>query len=293
MENLKGTENIPTGVKGIFLILDQIDIHNRQHGSSALMGKQLAHAITSSVGLGDSDKSPQLDHQNEAHLAITQLRSVLVNDLSDWGLNITARLNNDEDQVLAGDVSLAVSDVQRFIKRIQISDQELSKLGLDKRTQLKNQIITLIENTTTDVDLKELTATLTNCNFLGEWSSTFKNYHHIAEAGELSTYTDIRKRGLFNNPGEGFGPADWVRDSTPPSLKEMWGKAIASLNDAEVRGATVTAQLLRDHLLMCAAHSHELVGNLEYWKNREGAVDEFRAVIVSVTQQLVGQVTRQ
>ena len=96
---------------------------------------------------------------------------------------------------------------------------------------------------------------------------------HHAHEGTLREYLLVSNKTLFKEPGEGFGPADWQRDTTEEQLTKKWHEALEVLEAVKQnqKASELYAQL-RDHLRKCVDSAVEDLKELpekEYSRGRK------------------------
>jgi len=84
--------------------------------------------------------------------------------------------------------------------------------------------------------------------------------------GNLREFVAVKASGLMQEPGKGFGPADWVGDASPSFLSRKWNEAFHILRSIREnpKAHDIYKQLL-DQLNMSAAHSREKLSEIEYY----------------------------
>lgn len=83
-------------------------------------------------------------------------------------------------------------------------------------------------------------------------------------AGAMREYASIRSQGLLLQPGKGFGPADWHRDTTEENYAKRWQSALDSLRglSRKPKTAALTAEL-RSHLIRCAESADKALASVK------------------------------
>ena len=78
----------------------------------------------------------------------------------------------------------------------------------------------------------------------------------IMKAGYLREYLMVKRSGLLQKIGEGFGPSNWHTDANPGWYREKWDKALILLEQVSANpSAAPLASSLRAHLRESAAHA--------------------------------------
>jgi hypothetical protein len=90
----------------------------------------------------------------------------------------------------------------------------------------------------------------------------------------LEQYLIIERTGLWNPPGQNFGPADWVRDAGPEWIDKKWTDAIKVVNEQKALGDAGVGEELRKHLLMCVQKAQEFLAGSSYSRNVKGQFTE-------------------
>lgn len=100
---------------------------------------------------------------------------------------------------------------------------------------------------------------------LAEQAARLQEYLEHARAGNLREFVALRNSGLLQEPGDGFGPADWPMDATPDYLKMKWSEAFALLRALRQNPNSheMYKQLL-EHLNKCIGLSQLRLEGLEY-----------------------------
>lgn len=100
---------------------------------------------------------------------------------------------------------------------------------------------------------------------LEDQAAHLQEYLEHSRAGNLREFVALRNSGLLQEPGAGFGPADWPMDATPDYLKMKWSEAFALLRALRQNPNSheMYKQLL-EHLNKCVGLSQLKLEGLEY-----------------------------
>ncbi len=114
-----------------------------------------------------------------------------------------------------------------------------------------------------------------------------ETYLTHGKAGDLREFIFTERAGLLKEPGKGFGPADWQRDSTPEYLRGRWNQTLQILEIAKANPrAKDLSDQLQNHLTMCVNSALDNLGVLSYLsptqrQESEQVLREMKAVLES------------
>ena len=110
-----------------------------------------------------------------------------------------------------------------------------------------------------------------------------EHYALFHRTNRLPQYLETEREGLWQQPEEGFGPADWVKDISPEELEQKWKSALSVLPSQETLGDTGVSKELRDHLLTCIKSARETIKTTSW---SEEIKQSFREIMKKYEEEL-------
>lgn len=112
-----------------------------------------------------------------------------------------------------------------------------------------------------------------------------QNILSIMRARYLHEYLEVKRSGLLQKVGEGFGPSTWHTDANPDWYLQKWGETLELLKRAsENSNAAPLVSSLREHLHESAQYARGDLKNVLYYTNEQK--DAFAQILDDVLAQL-------
>lgn len=237
-----GDQTVSVKLSDIGRFYSDLDKYNDQFS----MGAMLARALRTTLN-GDDESQFTSDEESSqqttaffvisAHKGLTTTLGLSLRPVSDRG----ATMFHSGDSVSEGEMSVEMSERPRFVAFLHALDQQnleqsnlrslLEKIAHSLTMQihdLRNATNSQIQDHPLFTDLDVFIEAYEQLG-LSEQVAKLKMYNTHREAGDLREYLAVQDQGLLQKPGEGFGPADWQKDTTPRSLENKWADAIELL----------------------------------------------------------------
>ena len=181
--------------------------------------------------------------EDQQHMSASGLSVIHGDVLKDIGLSLepvsgkSSTVFFEGQQAGAGEMRLNIEDRGQFIGFLKgLSSDQVSQTPLeDNLTSLTDL---LSKQVLDNYDLKEPDdKTLSFLGSLGAIVDEYKRLGLVSQAEKLEAYLShsregnlrefvaVKVSGLMQKSGEGFGPADWVRDASPDFLNSKWNEA--------------------------------------------------------------------
>lgn len=199
----------------------------------------------------------------------------------------------------SGEMRLSIDNRGHFTAFLKgLMSEQISKTSLGENlTSLTNVLNKQILD---NYDLKEpddktlsflgsLGTIVTEYKRLGLASEAEKLEEYLIHSGEgsLREFVEIRASGLMQKPGEGFGPADWVKDSGPKFLTRKWDEALVVLRNASGNPkAHGPYKELLAHLRKCVVIAQENLEGIENYTSENK--DKLKEILAKAADELTG-----
>lgn len=298
-----GIEKESSQLQKFSQLFDDIEIHNRDNSEGALLGKALGRAIAQEIGESGDPKDVGQDVREESlsetYSGLTLLRSKYSDVLRYFGVELDREHSQFDKEHLLSTLRMRVVDGAEFVKKLQM--YRLLLQTSEYQPLLKKMIESIgrqvyfdsidgisPEDKQTFTHLGEISASLASIAPSLD-RERIETYRRFNEQGRLENYVLVEQAGLWHKQGEGFGPADWIKDSTHVSLDEKyWKKALDVYQDQKRRGSLGVASELQEHLLLCLTQSAEYIEqNPKMFPGKSKELTQ--AVLAKYTKALIGQ----
>jgi hypothetical protein len=285
-------------------IFNDIDKYNAQFSMGAMMGRMFISQIKSHESIESQSPVDSLteEHENQ-QISAFFLISTHKQTLHDIGLTLEpiggAPLMGGGTEANEGKMAINVSSRDKFISFLHAiqpaqADATRIRFNLEKIPVLLSQQImaryNLLMPEPEALELFEgMEQIITEYKRLGMTGaiSQLENYYNHGKIGDLGEYISIERRGLFTQPGKGFGPADWETDATPDYIEAQWNEAIAILDMVKQNPkADGLYTQLYEHLRMCVDVALEKLSTLG---NIPADTKQKDQTILEVAKQKLGQ----
>jgi hypothetical protein len=225
----------------------------------------------------------KIDEQSQ-HMSASALSVIHEATLNNIGLSLepvsgkSATIYSSEGAVGTGEMRLNIKDRDQFgafLKALTPDQVSQTPLGghLGELTGILNKQV--LDN----YDLEQPDdATLT---FLGSLDGIIGEYRRLglseqadqmgeylehARAGNLREFVALKTSGLLQEPGQGFGPADWQKDANNEFLRRRWSEALQLLRAMRNNpNAGDMYQNLLTHLNKCIVIAQTNLPELQYY----------------------------
>jgi len=246
----------------------------------------------------------KIDEESQ-HMSASALSVIHESTLNNIGLSLepvsgkSATIYSSEGAVGTGEMRLNIKDREQFgafLKALTPEQVSQTPLGshLGELTGILNKQI--LDN----YDLKEpddsaltflgsLDGIVTEYRRLGldEPAEQMGEYLEHSRAGNLREFVALRTSGLLQEPGNGFGPADWQIDASPQFLQRKWLEALRLLR--HLRNNPKSQEMYKqlfDHLNKCMNISLSSVDGIGYITPERK--EEFKQILSDSKDSLSG-----
>ncbi len=274
-------------------LITDLENHNREHGSGAQMGKTLGRMLGAVIDREEPDLQKVgadvfLETAQGARTGLAELNTKHEQVLNRLGLHLSHEANASlKSGFPSGPISMRIKNVQSFLRYAQ--SLKPVPTGEGTTPQSFNVLLNQVEKQVAGIDFQHISPiekdVLENLDALtavfgrigGDLNvQRLENYARFQKVGKLPQYLVVEREGLWHEPGDGFGPANWITDITPHLLEEKWGKAHGVLRVQEKLGSTGVAEELRQHLLRCIEKANERLPTTTW---SEEIKDAFREIM--------------
>ena len=286
-------------LKDLNLMAQKLAEHNAAYGVGARFGKSLAAGLLARVSDGEQSLDSAMrnaanESVSDGNVGITALRAKFGEVAKAYGIRFEEKPGLD-DSAPIGEVMVVIDHPSVFLDRIEsliskITDENqaifLKAVVKDFSIFIKTEEGKQDEHLLSRLDeVVQMLEPLSENQLLDVRVLREVSKHH--RSGELEGYLEAEEAGLWNKPGVGFGPGDWVRDITADLLDEQWSKAVTVLERQKPQGSVYND--LQSHLLECIVHSDGLLDSMEYLTPEQR--EEFRNILKKYTPRLVGNLS--
>lgn len=268
-------------------LVSDIKAHNEEHGWGAIAGKTLGRVISSedeNVNPNEVQKEVRMESSSSTHVGLTALRARHEETLKHFGLALQHEPSEQEDQGTSGKVLLVVTDADKLISCIKglkpLIENSPTPTFLDLLLEnIEKQVYLAAVNGISPQDQEIFSRLPEISSVFGTISLTTNRrkidaYAQFNRDGRLENYAAVEREGLWNEPGENFGPADWVKDITPDGLEKGWQHALDIVRTQEANQESGVAPELQDHLLRCIASAAETLKTLKWPEETKAKMQE-------------------
>lgn len=270
-------------------LLIDLETHNEEQSAGSRMGKTLGRFIMSAI----DDEKPDMqktqadvtiETAQEARVGLAELNTKHQKILERFGLILSHQAGEGLKHGLpSGPISMRIENVHSFLRYTQSvpAAPDSTNGGLEAFKTLLKAVEEQIASINFQHPSPEEKSLLENIEMLRD---SFKRLapaldltrlqHFVDFKDRLESYLTIERAELWTRPGEGFGPADWVRDITPERLEENWAAALKTLQAQEALGDTGAAPELREHLMMCINRASDQLLSLSWREETKKKLQE-------------------
>src|SRR3989344_989088 len=301
-ESISNSQEAEQNAESLSSLITAIEEHNRNFSRGATMGRAIGGMLSATIDEKELNteelrQNVVADQTAGAHVGLTKLRAEHEKTLRQFGLDLVGE-SQTESPGVSGEVVLEIKDPDIFIRRIRT----LRPLLTNEHTAEKAHIVIagVVENLERQIAQTDFTKSRDATNAADSLPAIteafqdvdlsidlarLKTYARFQTSGRLEQYLEVERRGLWEAPGKGFGPADWVTDTTPEMLDGRWQDAIAVLRQQERQSNSGVAEELRDHLITCISHASEKLETLS-WPDE--TKEEMQRILSDRTKDLHG-----
>ena len=278
------------------VLINDLKEHNSHQGPGAQMGRAMARMLGAVIE-GEQPNIPKaqaevaLESAREARIGLGELKTKHERTLARFGLNIAHEQSKSLQYGLpSGPISMRIENVHSFLKYAQ-SIKPLARTD-DTTANPFNTLLDSVMQQIAAIDFMHVSpidrSMLENLDALaGAFRkidpnldlSRLEHYALFNKTNRLPNYIAVERENLWQNPGKGFGPADWVKDISPANLDSYWQKAVEVLKDQyRLHNQGGVGYELRDHLLFCIDKAAE---NLEQipWSASYDHKEDFEKIL--------------
>ena len=254
-------------------LLADLDTHNKEQSAGAQMGKTLGKFL---IGVMDDEKPNMQQAQmdvgietaQEARVGLAEFTTKHQKVLDRFGLTLSHQASEGLKYGLpSGPISMRIDNIHSFLRYAQSLPTSDEKNGTAEAFQ---PLLRVVEKQIASINFRHLSpeekSLLENIDAL---SDSFRRLSPGLDLGRLQHFADyqntnrleqylaVEREDLWVEPGKGFGPADWIRDTTPDNLDSRWSSAIKILREQEALGSAGVAKELYEHLKICIGKTKE------------------------------------
>lgn len=296
------SQPIEVNLQDVNRLFNDMKRYNDQFSLGSMMSRMIISHFEPNEG---EEPIPAEDEAGNQQVNAFFLASTHKNLLNNLGLSLepvsgkSGFIQSQEGSAEAGEMRINVNNQERFtsflgaLKPEQISSTGVNG-GLDKLSSiLAQQVLDKYNLQVPEEEALQLFGGLdkivTEYKRLGmdKSVSRLETYLDHGKRGDLREYVATERRGLFNEPGHFFGPADWQTDSSADMLESRWNEAVAILEmTKENPRAGELYDKLHTHLDMCV---NLAITNLKTLTYIEAERKEKYNTILEVAKQKLGQ----
>ena len=261
-------------------LISDLNFHNKRHGPGAKTGKMVGRFLSKMVDRQSPDEPEpditsaevdvDLESAREARTVLGEIQGQHGKVLERFGL----RLAHQQDASLragvpSGPIQMRVANAHALITYLRsLQAGVLSENVKESLQTLVESIERQVAHTHLENPLPEEKGMLENLDSIVDVFKKLKDavriqrlehYALFHRTNRLPQYLETEREGLWQQPGEGFGPADWVKDISREGLEQKWKSALSVLRSQETLGDTGVSKELRDHLLTCVKSARETI----------------------------------
>ncbi|MEK7450690.1 MAG: hypothetical protein AAB662_01985 [Patescibacteria group bacterium] len=303
-----GERAVSVQIADINSLFRDIESYNRQFSLGSQMSSLISGAFDKRGKKESSEDSEEIFSgisDEQQHMSVLRLSVVHGDLLKNIGLSFDP-VSGKEGIALfkgkraeSGEMRLSIDNRGQFTAFLKgLASEQVSKTLLEENlTSLTNVLNKQILD---NYDLKEPDdETLSFLGSLGTIVAEYKRLGLVVEAekleeylihsreGNLREFVEIRASGLMQKPGEGFGPADWVKDSGPKFLTRKWDEALAVLRNASKnpKAHGLHKELLA-HLNECVIIAQKNLEGIKYYTSENKA--KLKEILAKAADELSG-----
>lgn len=303
-----GERAVSVQIADINNLFKDIQFYNRQFS----LGSQMSSLISGAFDKREKEKNPEDSvkissgiSDEQQHMSALRLSVVHGDLLKDIGLSLDPVSGKEGiaffggKRAESGEMRLSIGNRGQFTAFLKgLMPEQVSKTSLEENlTSLANVLNKQILD---NYDLKEPDdETLSFLGSLGTIVAEYKRLGLTSEArkleeylihsgeGNLREFVEIRTNGLMQKPGEGFGPADWVKDSDPKFLTRKWDEALAVLRNASrnPKAHGLHKELLA-HLKKCVVIAQKNLEGIKNYTSENKA--KLKEILAKAADELTG-----
>lgn len=245
-------DNQPVNVElnDVARLFSDIDRYNRQFSMGAMLARSIGFANEPEEDAAAPPTHPLSDEPGNQQITAFFLISAHKQLLHNTGLSLEPvaggpTLMLEGAQASQGEMAIHINSRDNFTSFLRaLNPAQIDATGVKGNLEkvpglLSRQIMTTYTLGVPESDMREvfegMEQIIAEYKRLGMTAalSELEDYFNHWNSGDLLEYVAIKRRGLFNQPGEYFGPADWQRDSSPQYLESRWDEALAILTLAK------------------------------------------------------------
>ena len=260
-------------------LLIDLEEHNKEHSAGSFMGKTLGRMLTGVIDDGGEPNMQKaqaeitLETAQGARTGLAEINTKHEKALQRFGLRLAHEAGEGLKHGLpSGPISMKIDNIHTFLRYAQsIPAQTEANGSSDAFKTLLKTVENQIASTNFQHPSPEEKSLLENIEALrGAFERIAPDLdrtrleQYVKFKDRLEQYLAVERTNLWSQPGQNFGPADWVRDTTPQWLDEKWANAIKILKEQEALGDMGVAEELREHLSMCIKRALEQVSTIQY-----------------------------
>lgn len=272
-------------------LFQDIDAYNQQFSMGSMMSSALMGFLDRAEEINSSEETTveQVNplgkvNEEQQHMTASGINVIHQGELKSLGLSLEpvsgkkAMIAYGDQVVGEGEMRLNISERNQFLAFLKgLSPDQVTQTPLEQNLTLLTDSLTnqILDN----YDLKQSAdEALSFLGSLGTMVDEYKRLGLIAKVegleellnhskdGNLREFIALKTSGLMQEPGKGFGPADWVKDVSPDGLSQRWGKALLILHVMQdnPKAHEMYKQLL-DQLNKCIPLAKNNLSGVEYY----------------------------
>lgn len=244
-----GEKVVPVQIAAVDSLFQDIGSYNAQFSLGRQMGSMLSRLFNRTEG--EEFKNPFGDVSEESQQMSASGLSVIHGDvLKNIGLSIEPVTGKaftvfaQGEKSGSGEARLNITDKGQFsgflkgLEPEQVQETPLKDNLKSLTNALNGQIM---DNYNLDDPSDEALAFLGSLEtIVGEYkrlgldedAERMGTYLRHSKEGNLREFIAIKNSGMLQEPGKGFGPADWVKDASPEYLERRWTEAFMLLRQS-------------------------------------------------------------
>lgn len=293
-----GEKQVEIKIGQVNELFRDIDKYNAQFSLGAMMAKLLTSRFEGHAA--ESIASAE-EHQQMSASAISVIHERTIDNL---GLSLEpvsgkkAAIFHAGEKAGEGEMRINVKDRAQFVSFLHALNPNLVQ-GSELKTHLGDLANVLAQQVLDHYNLNEpedealqLLGALDN--IVGEYkrlgiddwgTNRLATYLMHSRQGDLREYVLVEGIHLFQEPGKGFGPADWQKDASEEFLANKWEGALIVLRSTQANPkAHELYQQLLAHLKSCAEIAEANIDSLEYVDEAKKA--SFRRILQRTRSEL-------
>lgn len=274
-----GEKQVEIKIGQINELFRDIDKYNAQFSLGAMMARLLTSRFE-----GESSEGSVASAEEHQQMSASAINVIHEKTLANLGLSLEpvsgkkAAIFHAGEKAGEGEMRINVKDRVQFVSFLHVLSPDLVQ-GSELKTHLGDLANVLAQQVLDHYNLSEPedeTLQLLGAldNIVGEYqrlgidawgTKRLETYLIHSRQGDLREYVLVEQERLFQEPGKGFGPADWQKDASEEFLSNKWEGALIVLRatQANPKAHELYQQLLA-HLKSCAEIAEANIDSLEY-----------------------------